>query len=388
MTTPVSTALYLSIPYWPSSSGLYWWERVRRDEVARDFELAAALHLCRLTISLSWHDFQPDPDRVALGAMRSLETVLTVADDYGLRLTVVLFPVKLGNLLLAPTWALGDAAGEGGRVLSGHHVSRRPLRNLFGDPTMLGAEVFLLREVVGSFTGHPAVDGWVIGDRLAAAGPPSGSQGFEEWIGTLAESARGAGGREPLWHAVSARDLIQSSALSPEVLASRGIGLRVAEDWRPPWALREEAVWPAFLATYATCLGNMPAVVTALGSCTREEASGLTPEARDARASERVERAAPLIQEMGGGGCEGAFLFDFSRSLAAAPPFDAEPHLLTCGCLYPDGTSKRSGRVWTDLFAAGLKVRPVPDGFSAPEPEARRAHPEAAARESFEAFAA
>lgn len=382
------TVFSLSIPYWPAESAIYWWENFRRDEVTRDFQLAASLHLRHLSVSLLWSDFQPDPGRLALTALHSLETTLTVAEDFQMQLSIVVFPVKQGDLLCAPSWALADLDHGAGRTLTGHSLSRRPLRDVFRDPVMLQAEAFFVREIVHAFTDHPAIAGWVLGEHMSAATAPGTRPAFEEWIGTLAESARASRCREPLWHAVSARDLIESAFLEPGSLAPLDVRLRVADDWRPWWARGGGETWQAFLVGYATCLSGHPAVITNLGSCAGDEESHLSGTTRDQRAAEALERVVPLLAGVGGGGGAGTSLFDFSASLAASPPFDREPRLLDSGCFRRDGTIKQTGRVWSDLFDAGLEVQSLPGAFPSPNLNERRARPEAVARECFEAFSA
>jgi len=366
------------MPYWPAGSAMYWWERFNPAEVARDVELAAALDLMHLSVSLSWYEFQPGPQRTSVPAMRNLERVLTIADDRGVRVSVVLFPVRLGRLAWVPPWSLSDTREPGTPALSGHHLHRRPIRDLVHDRTMVEAQVFQVREIIHAFTGHPALAGWMLGDRVTSVCRPGSALALQEWIGTLAEAAGSAKSKEALWHAVSARELVQSSAVDLASISGQGVGVMVVDDWMPAWAEDSGHWWTAFLAAYATRLAGQP-VVARLELHGAIGGSGL-------QTAESVERTVQLVAEMGAAGCCGMYLFDFDDRLRASPPFDEEPALLSCGALRADGGEKPWGRIWSDLSRARMHIGPVPAEFPSPDREARSRRPEAVARECFEEF--
>src|SRR5205814_10134251 len=102
------------VAYWPSRTGIFWWEDFRREEVARDFDLAAELGLTCLVISLVWQDFQPEVGRISLPAMRSLERVLDLAADRAICLVPTLFPLRLLSVVSVPEWTL-ELQGEPGK---------------------------------------------------------------------------------------------------------------------------------------------------------------------------------------------------------------------------------------------------------------------------------
>src|SRR5581483_7607173 len=91
-----------AIEYRPASSGYFFWERFDLYALRADFDRALHARLSHLQLSLTWNDFQPDPDRVAVPPMRDLERTLEMAMDRGIRVRVCLFPVRGPACLLFP----------------------------------------------------------------------------------------------------------------------------------------------------------------------------------------------------------------------------------------------------------------------------------------------
>lgn len=366
---------------------MFWWEQVDLRQVEYDLEAAVTLELRHLSFELLWNDFQADRERVSVPAMRSLEHVLDMAADRGVRVMLTLFPVEIAGLLWLPSWALSLDSSSNRPVLSGHSLTRRGAGDLFHDPAIVQAEVRLVRELVGAFRDHPAISGWVLGARMTSAVRPASAAGFEEWLGTLADAARSAGSAQPLWHAFSSRDLVTSSAVDPSVLSHLGVRLLLVDDWQASWAGGAGAWWIAFLSGYAARLTASPPLVANVGLCTLTTASWPSESCvEEARAAHCADEALTRARETGAGGCIAAFLFDFRAELLRSPPFSYDARQLTRGLLHPDRSPKEAAVVWRDRAREHLKLLSVPGQFPAPDPELRQSDPEGVARECFEAF--
>ena len=87
----MSDPFVLGVNYWPRRKAMYWWNNFDAGEVREEFSLICELGLNIVRIFLLWDDFQPEPDKVALDAMKHLITVADIAADNGLGLRPDLF---------------------------------------------------------------------------------------------------------------------------------------------------------------------------------------------------------------------------------------------------------------------------------------------------------
>src|ERR671938_691386 len=89
----------LGLTYWPCRTAFGWWRSFDRGEVREELAHIAALGCNTVRFCLRWEDFQPGPQRINGGALRSLEYARDAAHEAGLRAVVVLFPVTIGGAL-------------------------------------------------------------------------------------------------------------------------------------------------------------------------------------------------------------------------------------------------------------------------------------------------
>jgi len=368
-------ALFLAgVRYWPSSSGPFWWSGFRVDEVQHDFDLLAAFGIRRLRIALTWYDFQPSPETVSVPAMRNLEQVLRLAADRGISLTVTLFPVHLFGVTFVPELALSDEGGQRDAVLCGSSTSRRPVRNLFRDPRVVRAQLFLIREVVGEFADHPAVLGWVLGDGMASVTAPEDREQLEAWLARVVESVTSTRNARPLWHAVSARDVALNPQLDLSALGRSGLAAWLVVDWRPSWAADASATWESFLTVYTAAMTGSPAVLSA--GCMPATAEQVQP---------APARTLDAVWSAGAAGYELDAAFDSSDDVARVDLLRPAGSCLKQGIFSADGTPK-------DLEVVGLLAnanrvaRPPAHLVSVPDAGERAEDPEGVIRSCFAAF--
>jgi len=362
------------VRYWPSSSGPFWWDAFRADQVQHDLDLLAAFGIRRLRIALTWYDFQPSAETVSVPAMRNLEQVLRLAADRGISLTVTLFPVHLFGVAFVPELALADEGGQRDAVLCGSSTSRRAVRNLFRDPRVVRAQLLLIREVVGEFADHPGVLGWVLGDGMATVTGPEDREQLEEWLGRIVESVTSTQNARPLWHAVSARDVALNPHLDLSAVGRSGLAAWLVVDWRPNWAADVAATWESFLSAYTAGMTGFPAVLSA----------GCRPEtARQMHAA--PARTLDAVWSAGAAGYELDAAFDFGADVARVDQLRPAGICLQQGLFSADGTLKDLDVV--ELLSASERVARRPEQLtSIPDARERAEDPEGVIRSCFDAF--
>jgi hypothetical protein len=368
---------FAPIPYWPRLRGLYWWNDGSRDDLRRDFDTAAEYGVRHLQVSLPWPEFQPVADRVSVGAMRGLELLLDEAAEYGLSVRPVLFPVRVGRLIVLPQWALHPLElGEREIYASGGFTQLAPF-NLYSDQQMVAAESLLVREVVGEFRDHPAVSGWCLGSGTAAFGAPRAAEEFGEWLDALVAAAALRGSRPgTLWTSISARDIVRSAPFDPTVPGSLGVSIAVQPLWAPAWAHGAGALWPAFLAGFTASLSG--------GAVSLSLQDAWTPDTVMDGAAQ--QRAVEHLLAAGGAGALPPPLFDLDDAVARTEPYRRGANETAIGLLRVDGSPREAFAFWRDLQLDPPATRGVPTDFPAPDPEHRAVAPEDVAYRSFEAF--
>ena len=368
------TSFLASVRYWPSSSGPFWWGAFRPDEVQHDFDLLAAFGIRRLRIALTWYDFQPSAETVSVLAMRNLEQVLQLAADRGISLTVTLFPVRIFGVAFVPELALGDGSSQRDAALCGHATSRRPIRNLFSDPTVVRAQLLLIREVVGEFGGHPAILGWVLGDGMASVTAPEDREQFGAWLARIVDSATFTRNARPLWYAVSARDVALNPHVDLSALGHSGLGAWVIVDWRPPWADDASATWESFLTVYTAGMTGFPPVLSA--GCSPDTAR--KPQAAPARTLDAVWSA-------GAAGYELDAASDSGDDVVRVDLLKPAGICLKQGVFSAGGTPKDQDLVGLLTDAKRVAMPPAPLA-SIPDARERAEDPDGVIRSCFAAF--
>jgi hypothetical protein len=365
------------IPYYPRRCGIFWWSDGVRDDLRRDFELAASLGVRQLEVSLSWPEFQPLADRVSAGAMRRLEVLLEVCAEHGMRMRFTLFDVMVGHLVHLPHWVLDPFTVGEREVYSNNGFTRLQPRNLFGDRAIVNAQALFVREVVGEFKDHFAAGAWVIGSGLGGVAAPGSAHEYARWLDAvcLAPVFSGTSGIQ-LWTSVSARDVLQNVNIDLVAAGERGISLVIDPDWTPPWAQGAGAVWLSFLAAYvgSLCGGRVSIDLS------RRWVSGQVREPREQSDAVRA------VQQGGGAGATAPPLFDLNPGVVRTAPYIRGASWSAAGLIGYDGTPSDAFQVWLALQREPPPIQPLPPRFQRPDPERRAYHAEDVAHDAFEAF--
>jgi hypothetical protein len=356
---------------------MYWWVDGLRDDLRRDFDLAAELGVRNLAVSLPWPEFQPVADRVAVEPMRRLEMLLEEAADYGLFLRIGLLEARTGALIHLPRWTLHPLVLGEREIYTSNGFTRLDPFNLYSDRQMVAAQALLAGEVVGEFRAHPAALEWSLGNGLSSVGAPHDADDYGEWIDRLV-GAISAGGRRPpaLWTSIGARDIIRNGVFDPAIPGSLGVSVLVRPLWSPAWAHGAGALWPAFLAGYTRSLGARRVAVEI-------EPRWDLPQMTDVSAQ---QRAVENVVAVGGAGVLPPPLFDLAEDVTRSAPYVRGARETAFGCLHVDGSPRDVFGYWRDLQLDPPRVAPVPSDFPAPDPERRGRTPEDVAYECFQAF--
>lgn len=390
----------VGLTYWPRGAGFGWWRGFDRGAVREELAHVAALGCDTVRFCLTWEDFQPGPQRVNSGALNALELALEAAHESGLRVVAGLFPVALGGALQLPSWANGDdpldqlrrmvrVAGptlvappaRGPLLLADRRYRPNQANDLFTDPKVLAAQRYLIREAVGYFGSHPALEAWQLGEGLERVHKPASDAAAHEWLAAMAEAVREQRAGARVLGVVSAHTLGTRAGPRPEHIADTCDLLGVAADPpQPPGGERiNHARFVLFLHALAAALGRRPALVTQLGLPTvakgRPGWGATEPGDQPGWISDQAygqplrayrgdgELQAVLIEQaldgLQRGGASGAWLAayaDYPPALGREPPLDRAIRERTLGLVDSAGNEKLAAAAVRRFAAQRLPV--------------------------------
>jgi hypothetical protein len=171
---------------------MYWWDDVRFPEVDRDMARIADLGLQEARIFLLWEAFQPRPDRVSDDALLSLETVLRAAERHEVGLVISLFCGHMSGVNWLPGWAVDESAASTIRTVSGGRVVPGGAGDIYADPALLDAQLFLAQRLASTFAGHAGLAGWDLGNEFSNLRWPARPAEIARWSSLLTEALRPA----------------------------------------------------------------------------------------------------------------------------------------------------------------------------------------------------
>jgi hypothetical protein len=284
--------IILGVTYWSRRAGYAMWRRYDRGAAREELQQIASFGCDGVRLSLTWEEFQPGAERIGGAAMAALEHLLDTAHSAGLRVVATLFPVAQGGALMIPAWANGpDVTGalrrsgpRGTLVVARppgatpvlYEGGYRPLQigDPFDDLSLIEAQRYLVREVIGYFGDHPAIWGWQAGEGVERLRQPEFDRAARAWLTALAEEARRAHPLARLIGIASHRGLAHPAGPRPETLADVCDVLGVSVD-PPELPLgRRHSDEPAFLHAIVAGLAQRPAIVAGLGMPTAPPQSG------------------------------------------------------------------------------------------------------------------
>ena len=351
-----SGSFRLGVNYWPARTAMYWWDDIRFREVDRDMARIADLGLQEARIFLLWETFQPRPDRVSDEALLSLKTVLDAAERHDVGLVLSLFCGHMSGVNWLPGWAVDRSAPSMIRTVSGGRVVPGGAGDIYADPELLDAQLFLAQRLASTFAGHGGLVGWDIGNEFSNLRWPARPEDIARWSSLLTEALR------------PARVDVAGGLHAPDLEQDRGIRISaIAAPWDEVamhgYPLYSEAVtapddpdWMPFVSAIAARFADKPVNAQEFGLPDHE------------LGEDRVARyATAVLQRLWRVGAVAASWWcftDYPASLRRLPPFDRAPHELHFGLFRVDGSAKPVADAWR-RFGRRAALDMIP--FDAPD---------------------
>ncbi len=317
---------------------MYWWDDVRFSEVDQDMARIADLGLQEARIFLLWEAFQPRPDRVSDDALVSLEAVLRAAERHEVGLVMTLFCGHMSGVNWLPGWAVDKSAPSTIRTVSGGRVVRGGAGDIYADPALLDAQLFLAQRLASTFAGHRGLAGWDLGNEFSNLRWAARPEEIARWSTLLTEALR------------PARVGVSGGLHAPDLEQDRGIRISsIAAPWDEVvmhgYPLYSEAVtapddpeWVPFVSATAARFADKRVNAQEFGLPDHE------------LGEDRVARYAgavlPRLWRLGAVGASWWCFTDYPAQLRRLPPFDLAPHELHFGLFRADGSAKPVADVW------------------------------------------
>jgi hypothetical protein len=368
------------ISYRPRRSGFDWWDAVDQAELRDELAHIAYLGFDTIRLSLTWEQFQPSQRKIGSRAMSILERVLDAARTAKLRVVPLLFPVGMDGLLTLPDWANGasvidELTGLGGvgptitvqaagsaTVLSDQRYHPNQTRDLFSYRPLLAAQRYLIGEVVGYFSSHPAIWAWQLGEGFERARRPSSPEGVQAWYTTMANAIHQQRQDARILGVTTIRGLSLKAGPRPEqILASCDMLGITADPPELPGSPRRHTTYAAFVHALTAGLAGQPILVTALGIPTTEQRGGFWANepcygrqrsffyADNEQQATFYHTALDRLEQAGADGVWLAAYADPHPDVWRKPPLDYAPRLRTLGIVDAQGHEKLAAAAIRDF---------------------------------------
>lgn len=333
------TAFDVGINYWPARSGMRWWQRFSRDELAADLARLGDVGCSSFRVFLRWEDFQPGPERVSGAALDDLVTVADLCATHGLRLVPTLFTGHMSGANWLPRWATRPGEPTRFPTVCDERYEHAVPRNWFSDADVARAQELLAREAAAALRGHPALWVWDLGNENSNVCVPETREQARAWLSKMTSALRSADPACRVTIGLHMEDLEQDRRLGPaeaaevcDFLCMHGYPLYA------PWARSPtDPTLPAFLGQVTRWLGGKDVFF---------EETGMP-----ARTSDEDDAAqlyvAQALDDLYESGMIGAMLWcysDYAQEIWNEPPFDVAPHERFFGLWRADGSAKPAAR--------------------------------------------
>jgi hypothetical protein len=381
----------LGLTYWPRRTASSWWAGFDRGAVDEELAHIAALGFDQVRLLLRWEDVQPGPQRINGTVLSAFERALEAVASARLRAVVGLFPAALGGGLHVPRWVAHANALDELRQVTRFGaplvVSAVPqqqviyegayhsydLRDPFRDPSLLAAQRYQVREVVGYFGSHPAIAAWQVGEGLERLRKPDSAEAVRDWFRSLSEAVDQARRGAPTLAVCSTRALQLSAGPRPELLASCCTQVGVSVE-APPDPAADRPLDPSavqFLYTLASSLAERPLAVLGLGQptapdgragWTTEQLYGASRRVYLAHPQEQAEFVGTALGQLYAAGAPGVWLAsyaDYPPDLWRVPPLDRTVGPRTQGLVDQAGREKPVAAA-VRAFAAQVRTERPP----------------------------
>ena len=373
----------LGVNYWPRRKAMYWWPNFDAAEVDDDFALIQSLGLNVARIFLLWDDFQPEPTKVDKNALANLHKVADLAAKHKIGLDVTFFTGHMSGPNWAPRWLVQERQGFPspyfgfmGQVLTqGKIVPNGNYRNMFSDPTAIGAERFLLKTIVRELKDHKAIFLWNLGNEPDLFAWPDNADRGRAWVREMADLIKDIDTNTPVTVGLHGGNLEEDNGLRVhEVFAETDMAVMHAYPMYTEWArspLDPDHV--PFMTALTAHLAGKPALMEEFGGCTNLQgkpsetwewtAYGLDRTqfmASEEDMAEYVRQVLPRLQNVGATGAIIWCFADYAEALWNLPPCGESRHERHFGLIRPDGTLKPHAEVIKQFAATLPTVKPIP----------------------------
>ncbi|GAB4213543.1 MAG: hypothetical protein OHK0022_50810 [Roseiflexaceae bacterium] len=381
------TPFTLGLTYWPRRTASNWWAAFDRGAVHDELAHIAALGFDQVRFLLRWEDVQTGSQRVNGGVLSAFERALEAAASAGLRVMVGLFPVAIGGGLHAPRWVchadpleelkqvsrfgapMAVPATARQQVIYENGYHDYDLRDLLRDPSIRAAQRYLVREVVGYFGSHPAIDAWQLGEGLERLRKPDSAEATRDWFRALAEAVDEARRGAATFGVVSTRALELPAGPRPEQLVEICNRVAVSAEALPVYLPQRPLDVDAllFLYTLASSLAERPLALLGVGQPTAPEGQtgwvadslfGVARQSYLAHPQEQAEFVGTALERLYAAGAAGVWLSDYADyppELWRLPPLDRAVSARTRGLVDRAGREKPVAEA-VRTFAARLRA--------------------------------
>lgn len=366
----------LGVTYWPRRNAFQLWEANDSGAMHDEFAQIANLGITHLRLQLLWEAFQPGPQRIGSVAFRILEQALDHAQQSGLRVVPVLFPVNIVGALMLPGWANGVSLID--ELVEGNLEQRLPEPNpvavvcagsyrinqspdLFSYRPILRAQRYLIEELVGYFGKHPAISAWQTGEGLEYIHRPGSADAAQRWYASITEAIRARQPGASTIGLVSAEALSQRQGPRPDDMSPYCDSIGVSAAPPEPDNAQRRSDYPAFLYQLVSGLAQRHAIISDLGIPTTALSGG------EWRTSTHAGRSGPVffgdaeqqalylevsLSRLLRAGAPGAWLpaySDYAQLHWTSPPLDLAAHSCTQGIIDASGHEKPAAQSVQDF---------------------------------------
>ena len=170
--------IWLGVNYWSRAGGPQMWLEFDAAVVEQELRQLKE-HGIGLTRSfLVWPQFQPEPGVFDESLLGLYGKFLDLCAETGVQ--------------TIPTFIVGHMSGDD------FDPAWREQRDLYSDPFMLEQQSLYVREVVSRFAAHPAVTAWLLTNEMPLYGGAGEHEAVTNWVKTLVQAVRDAGGTQPV----------------------------------------------------------------------------------------------------------------------------------------------------------------------------------------------
>jgi endo-1,4-beta-mannosidase len=344
----------LGVNYWPARTAMYWWDDVQAPEVDRDMARIAELGLQEARIFLLWEAFQPRAEVVSDQALGSLATILQAAERHDVGLVLSLFCGHMSGVNWLPGWAVDRSLSPTIRTFSGGRVVPGGAGDLYADPELLDAQLFLARRLASTFAGHRALARWDLGNEFSNLRWPAHPDEIARWSSLLTEALQPAG--IEVSGGLHAQDLEQDRGIRISSIAApwREVVMHGYPIYSDSAAAPDDPDWVPFLSATAARFAAKRVNAEEFGLPDHE--LGETPVARYADAV--LDR----LWRIGAVGASWWCFTDYAVELGRLPPFDLAPHELHFGLFRADGGAKPVADTWRRFGRRAAREMPQIEG--------------------------